>query len=153
MSLVTNIVTADEEEAEAIGLSDRPMDEWTGVEVRDLNAEKLATLHCLLTGDDFEEALAAYEPVFDALDADGALVVRFPDNIAEKLAELEEEVLEEVGAELAATEEFELDGWPVEDVQALLVGLGDLARLAESQGQVMFAWMSVSYTHLTLPTN
>jgi hypothetical protein len=141
MALVTNIVAADEEEVEAVGMSDRPVDEWTGVEVRDLNAEKLATLHCLLSEDDFEEALAAYEPVFDAVDMDGAMVVRIPDDIAGKLAELEEEVLEEVGAELAATEEFEMDGWPVEDVQALLVGLGDLARLAESQGQVMLAWM------------
>jgi hypothetical protein len=141
MALVTNIVAAEEDELEAVGMSDRPVDEWTGLEARDIDSGKLATLHCLLSDDDFEEALAAYEPVFDAIDDDGALVVRIPDDIAEKLATLEEEALEQIGEELAATEEFEMEGWPEEDVRALLLGLGDLARLAESQGQVMFAWM------------
>ncbi len=141
MAIVTNIVAADEEEGEAVGMSDRPVEEWTGMEVRDINAEKLATLHCLLSGDDFEEALAAYEPIYDAVEDEGPLVVRIPDEIMIRLAEFQEETLEQIGEELAATEEFELEGWPVEDVQALLVALGDLARLAESQGQVMFAWM------------
>ncbi|MGE5467570.1 MAG: hypothetical protein ACM3Y9_09125 [Ignavibacteria bacterium] len=141
MALVTNIVAAEEDEVEAVGQSDRPVDEWSGLEARDIDSTKLATLHCLLSGDDLEEALGAYEPVYDALDDDGAIVVRIPTSIAERLAELEEESLEEIGAELAATEEFELDGWPVEDVQALLVAMGDLARLAEAQGQVMLAWM------------
>jgi hypothetical protein len=141
MGLLTNIVTAEEEELEAVGLSEHPVEEWTGVEMRDVGAAKLATLHCLLSDEDFEEALSSYEPVFDAVEEDGALVIRIPDEIAEKLAILEEEVLEQVGEELAATEEFEEDGWPVEEVQALVVGLGDLARLAESQGQVMYVWM------------
>ncbi|HEX8987248.1 MAG TPA: hypothetical protein VF816_04760 [Rhodocyclaceae bacterium] len=141
MRLVTNIVAAEEDEAEAVAMSDRPVDEWTGLEARDLDSAKLATLHCLLSDDDFEEALASYEPMFDTFDEDGALVVRIPETVAERLAVLEEEALEQVGEELAATEEFELDGWTVEDAQALLVGLGDLARLADSQGQVMYAWM------------
>jgi hypothetical protein len=114
---------------------------WKPSAWRTGRSAKLATLHCLLSEDDFEEALASYEPVFDAMDDEGAVVVRIPDSIAERLAVLEEEALEQVGEELAATEEFELDGWATEDVQALLVGLGDLARLADSQGQVMFAWM------------
>lgn len=140
MGLLVNIVTADEDEIEAVGVSQHPVDEWSGIEVRDIDTLKLATLHSLLTGDDFEEALGCYEPVY-AGDEEGALVLRIPDEIAEKLAGFDEDALDRIGEELAATEEFEIGGWPQEEVQGLVVQLGDLAQLAESQGQIMLVWM------------
>jgi hypothetical protein len=140
MGLLVNIVAADEEEIEAVGLSQHPVDEWSGIEAREIDTAKLAMLHCLLTGDNFEDALSAYEPVFVG-DEEGALVLRLPDVVAEKLAGFEEEALDEVGKELAATEEFELNNWPLEEVQSLVVQMGDLARLADSQGQIMLVWM------------
>jgi hypothetical protein len=140
MGLLVNIVAADEEEIEAVGLSQHPVDEWSGIEAREIDTAKLAMLHCLLTGDNFEDALSAYEPVFVG-DEEGALVLRLPDVVADKLAGFEEEALEQVGEELAATEEFEMNSWPLEEVQSLVVQLGDLARLAESQGQIMLVWM------------
>jgi hypothetical protein len=140
MGLVTNIIAAEEDEAEAVAMSDRPVEEWTGIEARDIDAVKLATLHCLLSDDGFDEALYAYEPIL-VLDDEGVMLLRIPDHITEKLTLLDEEGLERVGEELAATEVFELTGWPVEEVQALVVELSDVARVAESQGQVMLAWM------------
>lgn len=140
MGLLVNIITANEDEIGAIGASEHPTEEWSGIEARDIDTEKLATLHCLLTNDDFEQAQCAYEPVFVAED-EGVLVLRIPDEVVDKLSRLAEEALELVGEELAATEAFEIRGWPVEEVQALVVELGELARLAESQGQTMFVWM------------
>ncbi len=140
MGLLVNIVVADEEEIEAVGLSQHPVDEWSGVEAREIDTAKLAMLHCLLTGDNFEDALSAYEPVFVG-DEEGAVVLRLPNEVADKLASFEEEALEQVGEELAATEEFEMNNWPLEEVQSLVVQLGDLAQLAESQGQIMLVWM------------
>ena len=139
MSLLINIVCADEEELEDIALAEHPVDEWSGIEVRDIDTAKLATLHCLLVDDGYEQALSAYEPAY-AID-DGVLVLRMPDEVTEKLALLDEEALEQVGEELAATEEFEMNDWPLAEVQALVVQLGELAQLADSQGQVMFVWM------------
>jgi hypothetical protein len=140
MGLLVNIVTADEEDIEAVGAAQHPVDEWSGIELREIDTAKLATLHCLLTGDDFEEALGAYEPVYVG-DEDGAVVLRIPDEVAAKLAGFDEEALERIGEELAATEEFEINGWPLEEVQGMVVQLGDLAQLAEAQGQIMLAWM------------
>jgi hypothetical protein len=54
---------------------------------------------------------------------------------------LDEEALELVADELAATEEYEMEQWEPAEVQALVFELAELARLAESQGQVMFVWM------------
>lgn len=139
MGILTNIVAAEEDEYAAIGESLRPVDEWSGIERRGIDTAKIATLHCLLTGDEFEEALGAYEPVYAG--DEGALVLRVADEVMERLATLDEEALELVAAELAATEEYEMEQWEPEDVQALVMDLADLARLAESQGQVLFVWM------------
>ena len=139
MGILTNIVAAEEDEYAAIGESLRPVDEWSGIERRGIDTAKIATLHCLLTGDEFEEALGSYEPVYAG--DEGALVLRVADEVMERLATLDEEALELVAAELAATEEYEMEQWEPEDVQALVMDLADLARLADSQGQVLFVWM------------
>lgn len=140
MGILVNIICADEEDVEAIGESQHPVAEWSGIEARDVDTAKIVTLHCLLTGDGLEDAVYAYEPVYVAGD-EGPIVLRIPDEIMERLARLEEDATEMVGEELAATEEFEMNGWPVEEVQSLVEELSALARLAESQGQAMFVWM------------
>ena len=139
MGILTNIVAAEEDEYAAIGESLRPVDEWSGIERRGIDTAKIATLHCLLTGDEFEEALGSYEPVYVA--DEGAVVLRIADEVMERLASLDEEALELVAEELAATEEYEMEQWDAAEVQAMVFELGDLARLAESQGQVLFVWM------------
>jgi hypothetical protein len=139
LGILTNIVAAEEDEIAAIGESLRPVDEWSGLERRGIDTAKIATLHCLLTGDEFEEAIGAYEPVY--VGDEGAVVLRIADEVMERLASLDEDALELVAEELAATEEYELEQWEAEDVQALVMELADLARLADSQGQAMFVWM------------
>ena len=139
MGILTNIVAAEEDEVAAIGESLRPVDEWSGIERRGIDTAKIATLHCLLTGDEFEEAVGAYEPVY--VSDEGAIVLRLADEGLERLATLDEDALELVAEELAATEEYEMEQWDAEEVQALVMELADLARLAESQDQVLFIWM------------
>jgi len=139
LGILTNIVAAEEDEVAAIGESLRPVDEWSGIERRGIDTAKIATLHCLLTGDEFEQAVGAYEPVY-ATD-EGAVVLRLADEVLERLATLDEDALELVAEELAATEEYEMEQWEAEEVQALVMELADLARLAESQGQSLFVWM------------
>ena len=139
MGILTNIVAAEEDELVAVGESLRPVDEWSGIERRGIDTAKIATLHCLLTGDEFDEAVSAYEPIY--VSDEGAVVLRLADEALQRLAALEEEALDLVAEELAATEEYEMEQWETEDVQALVMELADLARLAESQGQALFVWM------------
>lgn len=140
MSLLVNIVIADEDDFEAIGESQHPVEEWSGTQARDIDTTKIATLHCLLTGDSFEEALNRYEPVYVSAE-EGAIVIRIPDELVEKLAYLDEDALDSVGEELAATEEFELTGWPTQEVMTLVEELAALAQQADSNGEAMFVWM------------
>ncbi|MBK7814836.1 MAG: hypothetical protein IPJ52_11265 [Rhodocyclaceae bacterium] len=140
MSILTNIVAAEEDEVEAVGDSLQPVDEWSGISLRDIGIAKIATLHSLLTGDLFEDAAALCEPVYIS-PAEGALVLRLTDELKDRLAKLDEESLDAVAAELAATEEFEMAGRDEGEVLAMLADLADLARLAESQDQTLFVWM------------
>lgn len=139
MSVLTQIVAAEDDEFEAIGEAPNPLDEWSGIEMRDIDTAKIATLHCLLTGDLFDDAAALYEPHY--VSDDGALVLRLADELTERLATLDEDAVDDVAAELAAAEEFEAMGWEDEVIAAMVASLADLARLAESQGQALFVWM------------
>jgi|ERR1017187_1783446 hypothetical protein len=145
MGIVTNIIAAEDDEIEAIGESLHPVDKWSGIEMRDVDTAKIATLHSLLTGDLFDDAVAHYEPVYVS-NVEGALVLRLADEVTERLAELDEEPLDQVAAELAATEEFESTGWEEEAIAAMLAELAELARLADSQGQALFVWMHPLHT-------
>lgn len=139
MSVLTQIVAAEEDEIVALGESLRPLDEWSGIERRGIDTAKVAMLHSLLTGDDFDLAANFYEPLY--IGGEGAVVLRLADEVTEKLATLDEDALDQVAAELAATETFELEGWPEEEVHAMVMDLADLAQLAEAQGQMLFVWM------------
>ncbi len=139
MGILTQIVAAEEDEYVAIGESLRPLEEWSGIERRGIDTAKIATLHCLLTGEEFDLVISAYEPVH--VGGEGAVVLRLADEATERLATLDEEALELVAGELAATEDFEMEQWDPEEVLALVLDLADLARLADAQGQVLFVWM------------
>lgn len=139
MNLLTHIVAAEEDEVVAIGESLRPTDEWSGIERRGIDAAKIVMLHTLLTNDDFDVACALYEPLY--IGSEGAVVLRLADSVTEKLAELDEEALEHVAEELAATAEFEIEGWPEDDIQSMIMDLADLAQLASAQEQALFVWM------------
>ena len=140
MEIITNIVAAEDDELEALGESLDPVSEWSGIALRGLDTAKVATLHSLLTGDVFDDALARYEPLYVSA-AEGTLVLRIADEVMERLAALDEGPLDDIAAELAATEEFESEAWDEEVIAAMLAELAELARLAESQGQALFVWM------------
>lgn len=139
MDIVTHIIAAEEEEYTAIGESACPLDEWSGIEANGLDTLKVATMHCLLTSDSLQMALDLYEPVY--VSTNETVVLRMADELLEHLAALDEDALDSVAGELAASEAFESEQWHVDDVLAQLTELAELAQLAESQGQVLFVWM------------
>ncbi|MBU6504065.1 MAG: hypothetical protein KGJ15_00570 [Betaproteobacteria bacterium] len=140
MAILTNIIAAYPDDIEALGESLHPLDEWSGIEMRDVDTAKITTLHCLLTGDLFDDAIIRYEPVYVS-PAEGALVLQVADELMDRLARLDEDHIEAVAAELAATEEFESEEWREDEILAMLMELVELAQRAESQGQEMFVWM------------
>ena len=140
MGMRVNVVVADLEDAGAIIESEKPVEEWKGFEANGLDPAKFAMLHALLSGELFDEALDECGPLHAASD-EGPWLMKLPDDSVAHLAELEEDALDQVGEELAATEEFEEDGWSVDEVKGLVVALADLAGVARAQGRALFVWM------------
>lgn len=143
MEFLTCVVAAEEDEYPDIARSATPLNEWSGVETPGLDTVKLATLHSLLTGDSLQVALDLYEPVFVSEGEDETLVLRIAGEMLEELALLDEEALENVSGELAATEIYESEGIEPDDLLASLTALAELAQLAESQGQELFVWIKL----------
>ena len=143
MEFMTHVVAAEEEDLQAVGDALNPLEEWSGIEAPGLDTVKLATLHCLLTDDPLQVALDLYEPIYES--ENDTVVLRIADAVLEKLAELDEDALEDVAGELAASEEYEREHWDVDDVLDYLMELSELAQLAESQGQLLFVWLRLAH--------
>ncbi|MBX3677551.1 MAG: hypothetical protein KF853_11050 [Rhodocyclaceae bacterium] len=142
MGMLVNVVVADPEDAGAIIESPKPIEEeWKGFESRGLDQAKFAMLHALLTGELFDEAMSDCGPVYAASE-EGPWLMKLPDETVQQLARLDEDALDRVGEELAATEEFEADGWPSDAVMGFVNDLADLAGVARAQGRAMFVWMA-----------
>lgn len=140
MGMLVNVVVADAEDAGAIIESEKPVEEWKGFEAKGLDQAKFAMLHALLSGELFDEALDECGPLYSASD-EGPWLMKLPDDSVAHLAELDEDALDQVGEELAATEEFEEDGWSADEVKGFVTALADLAGVARAQGRTMFVWM------------
>ena len=141
MEFLTCIVAAEEDEYPDIAQSNSPLNEWSGIEWPGLDTTKVATLHSLLTGDPLQLALDLYEPVCVTEGEDETLVLRIEAELFEELTLLDEESLENVVNELAATEIYELEGGDPDEILDFLTSLVDLAQLAEAQGQTLFVWI------------
>lgn len=144
MELLTNIVIGEPDEEEAIGASEYPVEEWQGFEPNGLGPEKLAALHAVLTGESDDEAFAEYDHMHAATE-EGPWVMRLPQELVEKLAmlDMDEETLQAVAQELAATVDFEEDGWDLDGTQSILEELVDFARICVNQGKALFLWMGL----------
>ena len=140
MGMLVNVVVAAREDAGAIIESSKPIDEWKGFEAKGLDQAKFAMLHALLTGELFDEAMGDCGPLYAASD-EGPWLMKLPDETVVHLTRLEEDAIDQVGEELAATEEFEQDDWPVDEVVRIVTELADLAGVARAQGRSVFIWM------------
>ncbi len=140
MDVTASVVAAALDEAADIVASARPVEDWQGFEVRGVDRDKFAMLHALLSGQYFEEAQRDLG-LLHAESAEGPWLLRFPAASVRRLAELDEAGLESVGAELAATADFETAEWAAEDVQKLVDQMAELAGMAASQDKAVFLWI------------
>ena len=137
MRFITHIIAADAEDLAAIAVAPEPLANWSGVEAPGFDTVKFALLHSLLTGDPLHTALERYQPICTV--ADETIILHLSDLLVERLASFDEDALHELAGELAATQDFENEQWTVETVLARLGEFAELAQLAESQGQALFA--------------
>jgi hypothetical protein len=140
MNVTASVVAADLDEAADIVGSEKPADDWKGFEARGIDQAKFAMLHALLSGQYFDEAQRDLG-LLHVESEEGPWLLRFPAASVKRLSEMEESALDAVGEELAATEDFEEEDWPVEEVQKLVQQMAELAGTAMAQGKAVFLWI------------
>jgi len=136
------LVLAEEGDIARIANSVVPSREFAGIDVKGVDTVKLGMLHSLLTGRDFEDLLAEYDPVHE-VSADGPWVFKVPRELTTALLNVSGDEFEELVDRWASTEEFELDGWPREAVAHVLHEIQELARAGATSSREMFLWMSL----------
>ncbi|HEV7704566.1 MAG TPA: hypothetical protein VGO46_09750 [Gemmatimonadaceae bacterium] len=139
---MTDLVVAASGDAERIGKSESPAEEFDGIDIKGIDAVKFGTLHSILTGRSFDDLQPEYEPVVSVSD-DGPWVVRLPSDFVARLAALTGAEKQAAVSKWAATEEFELDGWTESDVTEAFDEIAVLARKAKDAGLSLFLWESL----------
>lgn len=142
MGVLSDLVVANEGDAEAIANSSVPSKEFNGIDVKGIDSIKLNTLHSILTGRSYEELIPSYEPVL-MLSDDGPWVFALPHELTASLAALNSQELQAAAKKWAQTEEFVLDRWQVCDVVDVLGPICGEASKAVSSKQTLFLWMSL----------
>jgi hypothetical protein len=148
MGVLSELVVADESDAEAIAASDNPTRDWDGISWKTIDAIKLSTLWAIL-GDSslgVEEVMgrARQFPRLSRRTEDGPWVMGVPCRLIDLLAGLDgedEARLVQVAEAWAVTEEFQ--GWEPSEVREVLRDIVDLADTARLEGKGLLLWMSL----------
>jgi hypothetical protein len=141
--VLTGIVVAEEREAAAVAREAMPRSSWAGIDLRGIEVVKLASLWSLLASREFHlETIEEFLPLHEESD-DGPWVYRFPADLAQLLAELDEDAVEPIAGAWAATDELALDGWDPSSTGALLRDLRAIVRAARERRKPLLLWMTL----------
>jgi hypothetical protein len=148
MGVLSDIIVADPSEAAAINAAEGAhLEQWPCLESRDIDPVKLGTLWQVLSGGspDDVDAVSAYmmDTVLDQPTPSGPWVFLVPEPLTAALAALGDAAQAPVAERWAATEEFVLDRWQVDDVRDYLRELVARARAARESGKSLLLWMSL----------
>jgi hypothetical protein len=131
---------ARDDEIDDALIEDGPFERLETVEAKGLSEVNFATLGEIL-------GLGAYDDLVDRFDARGPAdndevgLYRLPPELRDALAGLDE--LQTVTRRWAATDEFVLNGWRMDEVALVLDEVRALARRAREQGQDLWYWWSL----------
>ena len=147
MGVQTDVVIADQSEAQDIANSDTPASTWVGFTFNGFHEVHLCTLLSLLKAGSPSAEVDHYLNVVEYItprDQESPVVsVAGPKEVAElaAVASLDEDEFESLAQSWGTTEES--DGWTGEDVRELLRELGDLAESASLERKSLFLWQSL----------
>jgi len=141
--MLNEIFIADEPEVMELTERDLPLNRFEGIYVRGIDPVKLAKLYSIVSGVSFETALDQQVLVRAISEDDGPWISKIPDGLRDTLAAQTDARLLAVSQAWANAEEFKLDRWSEENVNATLLSIAALARNSKSSNKQMFLWSSL----------
>jgi hypothetical protein len=146
MGVLTDFVVAKREQAEQVGRSPCPYEDFDGVSAKGLNPDTLAALYSILSGEphdvQFMDGALLFPPEQDAFHG-ARWVFEVPQRLVLRLAAIEPKRLRDVASvlfTLRADAEFAF-GWSVEEVRDVVAEIAALCRQAVTKGESLLMWI------------
>ena len=143
MGVLTDIVVAHVDQAQAVLQTDAPYQALHGLEARGLDTGMLGALHAVLTGTAPDAQWADGVDLLASEGDEGPWVFSVPGALVQALAALEAERVAAAAEAWAATEAVRREAWSAAAAGQLLAELVRLARQARGEGAALLMWMSL----------
>lgn len=143
MGVLTDIVVAHVDQAQAVLQTDAPYQALHGLEARGLDTPMLGALHAVLTGTAPDAAWAEGVDLLASEGDEGPWVFSVPGPLVHALATLDGARVSPAAEAWAATEAVRREAWSAEAAAQLLAELVRLARQARGEGAALLMWMSL----------
>jgi hypothetical protein len=141
MGVLTDIIIADETEAESIGKANVPCESWSGMDAKGIDQIKLGMLLSIVSHQPYITDLINEFTLLHEESDDGPWIYIIPQRLVSALAVLNDETLEQVAKEWSEIEEF--NRWKKNDVAVILNEICALAKNALIQKKALLMWMSL----------
>jgi hypothetical protein len=140
MGILTDLILATEEELEAVGNDDVPIDVLPGVEAKGMGLVDFISLHAILTRQETDPVVTAF-PAVRALSEDGPWLNRLPDDLVARLAACDDADLHRIATEWSQTEELQRGDWQHGELLSRLEEMKALAQRALIEQKPLHLWM------------
>ena len=143
MSILTDIVVANTEEASAVAEANVPSREWEGIDSKGIEHAKLAHLASILRREPYDPDFITQIQQLAEGSEEGPWVFALPQDFVRNIAALDEGRIPEVALDWSKAEEFALDGWEPKAVESFLFQLHRIAASACLTDKSLLMWMSL----------
>ena len=143
--MLTDLLAAKPEDADAILSTNGHAGVWPTLEANTVDQVKLASLALILRGQPVEAGeVTKLVEAFKSLATggeDGPWIDLVPESLVQDLTALSSDRIETVATAWASTEEARLDRWEAEDAVAFLKELSSFAASAAAQSRSLLLWV------------
>ncbi len=138
MGVLTDLVIANTDEAEAVANSTTPSEQWRGIDAKGHSEITLGTLHSILRGEDYNETALVEFPLLAQASEERAWVFAVPTDLVTTLHQLDDAQIPEIVSEWLKSDEMQNTNY---NVEGFVRELKSLATEAVSQQKPILMWL------------
>ena len=141
MGVLTDLVVADESEAEELAASISPLERWPGIDAKGIDPVKLGKLLSILAGESYSHSIPGEFSEIAAFSDDGPWVLRVPPRLVLSLSEIGDADVRRISTQWFAGEEFAHSGYDLAITEEVVTSLRELSKKATAERKEMLMWM------------
>jgi hypothetical protein len=141
MGVLTDLIVADESEADTVARSGGPLQHWPGIDAKGIDHVKLGHLLSIIAGEPYRNSLIGEFTQIAEVSNDGPWVFRVPPRLVVSLSQIDDAELGQITEQWWAIEEFARSRYNLASVTMVMTSLRDLSKRAVAEGKDLMMWM------------